>query len=102
MPITPDPQYYCWKCNNQLVFDVKMGYRDTCPHCATDLHSCRNCQLYDPGAHNSCKESTSDYVPDKEKFNFCGFFKLIDGQREGNAQVDKAKAALEALFKKKK
>jgi hypothetical protein len=102
MPLTPDPKFFCYRCNHELVFEVKMGFRETCPHCASDLHVCKNCQLYDPGAHNSCRESTSDYVPDKEKANFCGYFKFVEGLREGNAQVDKAKAALEALFKKKK
>ncbi len=100
--LTPDPTFFCWKCNNELVFDVKMGFRDSCPHCMADLHCCKNCQLYDPGAHNSCRETTTDYTPDKEKANFCGFFKFIEGGREGNDQVAKAKLALEALFKKKK
>ena len=97
-----EPKFSCWKCHNELVFEVKMGFRDNCPHCAADLHVCRNCHLYDPGAHNSCRETTADYVPDKEKFNFCGHFKFIDGLRGGNEEVDKAKAALEALFKKKR
>ena len=98
---TPDPKYFCWHCNNELVFEVKMGHRDNCPHCASDLHCCKNCQLYDPGAHNSCREPTSDYVPDKEKFNFCGWFKFIVGPREGAGKVDEAKAKLDALFKRK-
>lgn len=97
----PDPTFFCHKCSNQLVFEVKMGHRDTCPHCAADLHCCLNCQLYDPGAHNSCSEIMSDYVPDTEKFNFCGYFKFIEGEREGGGKIDDAKAALDALFKKK-
>lgn len=96
-----DPKFYCYKCNNELVFEVKMGFRETCHHCAADLHVCKNCQLYDPGSHNSCRESQSDYVPDKEKANFCGYFKMVEGAREENKEVAKAKSALEALFKKK-
>lgn len=98
---TADPTFYCHKCNNEHVFEVKLGFRETCQHCAADLHCCKNCQLYDPGSHNSCRESTSDYVPDKEKANFCGYFNFIEGAREENKEVAKAKAALDALFKKK-
>ena len=98
---TPDPTYFCYACHNELFFEVKMGFRDNCPHCAADLHCCKNCQFYDTGAHNNCREPTSDYVPDDEKFNFCGFFQFIEGEREGAGQVDEAKAKLEALFAKK-
>ena len=99
--ITPDPTFFCHECRNELVFEVKMGQRDSCPHCAADLHCCHNCQLHDRGAHNECSEIMSDYVPDKAKFNFCGYFKFIVGEREGRGQVDEAKAKLEALIAKK-
>jgi hypothetical protein len=101
MPAYVEPKFFCHKCNNELVFDVKMGFRETCHHCAADLHVCKNCQLYDPGAHNGCRESQTDYTPDKEKANFCGYFKFVEGAREANKDVQKAKAALDALFKKK-
>ena len=99
--LTEDPKYYCYSCHNELIFEVKLGHRDACPHCAVDLHCCKNCELYDEGAHNNCQEPMSDYVPDSEKANFCGFFKFIEGEREGAGEVEEAMSKLEDLFKKK-
>src|SRR5579875_3194214 len=48
----------CWKCSE--LIDISAGQRvtsrDECPHCHTDLHSCRNCQFYDPSRHQQCAE----------------------------------------------
>jgi hypothetical protein len=78
---------------------VKRG--DLCPHCRMDMRSCKNCQYHDPGAHNECSETISEYVPDKERANFCGMFRAFQGEREPQEDVVSAKAKLEALFKKK-
>jgi hypothetical protein len=79
----------------------KIRRNDECPHCRADMHSCKNCQYYDPGAHNECKETISEYVPDKERANFCGMYRSFTGDRPAAVNLDAAKAKLEALFKKK-
>ena len=58
----------------EIVFEVKMQRADQCPHCAADLHCCKNCEHWDIAAHNQCKEHIAEYIPDREKANFCTFF----------------------------
>ncbi len=90
----------CFSCRNTNEMEDKVRRADTCIHCGADLRVCKNCVYYDPGAHNECRETISEYVPDKERSNFCGMFKPFTGEREAGEDVDAAKAALEALFKK--
>jgi len=77
-----------------------IGRKEECPHCRSDMHSCKNCQYYSPGAHNQCTETISEYVPDKERANFCGMYRAQQGEREAPVDLDAARAKLEALFRK--
>ncbi len=52
------------------------GRNETCAKCGADLHCCLNCRLYDPSVHHECRSSTTEYVKDKEKRNFCGEFEF--------------------------
>lgn len=92
--------FYCWSCLEPTEMEDKVIRADECPHCHTDMHSCKNCQYYDPGAHNDCKETIAEYVPDKERSNFCGMYKAFENPREAGPDINAAKAKLEALFKK--
>ncbi len=92
----------CYKCNKPLseTFKVMLGRRDSCPSCMTDIRCCRMCIHYDANSYNECRESSADRVQDKEKANFCDYFKLVSvGTNPDQARLDAlAKAA--ALFKK--
>lgn len=90
----------CWSCKNPIEMEDKATRSDVCPHCRIDVRACKNCQYYDAGAHNQCRETISEYVPDKERANFCGMFKAFAGDRPKGEDVVSAKAKLEALFKK--
>ncbi|MCC6748291.1 MAG: hypothetical protein IT371_11570 [Deltaproteobacteria bacterium] len=97
--------YYCWKCRNELEFAVKVGVKvgrlDTCPHCAADLHACKNCRFYDPGMHNECRENQAEFIRDREAGNFCAHYEIV--QRLAPPPVDdtigRAKSKLDDLFK---
>lgn len=95
-----DWEFECWSCRQTTVMQDKITRSDECPHCRLDMRSCKNCQYYDPGAHNECREVISEYIPDKERRNFCGMFRPFQGEREAAPDVEAAKAKLEALFKK--
>lgn len=89
----------CYHCKKSNSIDAKVGFREECLHCKADLHVCKNCDFYDVKSYNECREPSADVVRDKEKFNFCDFFK--PSQRDGQiSEKDKLKAAAEALFKK--
>lgn len=95
-----DWTFTCWACGGQTQMEDKVGRKDECPHCHADMHSCKNCEFYDPSAHNECRETISEYIPDKERANFCGMFRPAQGERKEQEDVEAAKAKLEALFKK--
>ena len=68
----------CWQCGFRIEYPSgsRVGRRDTCPQCHSDLHSCRNCQFYDPSKNNQCAEPRAACVRDKEAANLCEFFTL--------------------------
>lgn len=91
----------CFSCQKEIHFSqAKIGLREECQHCGSDVHVCRNCVFYDVGSYNECKETSADRVKEKDRANFCDYFQL---NTSSQAQVDKAaalRAAAEALFKK--
>ena len=90
----------CFHCKTEMKISAKVGFRDECDKCRSDLHVCKNCQFYDPKSYNECRELSADVVKEKERANFCDFF---SPNQDGASGVDKAaqlRAAAEALFKK--
>jgi len=95
--------YLCFHCQRDLTLNGKVSRSDQCPYCGSDLHCCLNCEFYDPCAHNRCREPQAEYVSDREKANFCDYFRFRSAE-EDRAQMEakeKAKAEWEALFRKK-
>jgi hypothetical protein len=91
----------CVRCDADLPAGP-YGRRDTCPGCGADLHACVQCTFYAPGAYNDCREPQAERVMDKERSNFCDYFRPADGGPAANQKggKDEARARLEALFKK--
>jgi hypothetical protein len=91
---------YCYNCSDEIVLIDKVVRADTCPSCDRDLRCCKNCRFWDPGAHNQCRENLTEYVPDREKANFCASFEIRKGKPGDSEDIAGAKAKLDALFKK--
>jgi len=98
-------QLNCWKCGGtiQVSPGTPLGKRETCPKCDADVHSCRNCQFYDPGKHNQCAEPQAEWVGDKEAANYCDYFQpnptlLARGERSSTKTQD-VKKKFDSLFK---
>lgn len=90
----------CFNCNKELNFAGNIGRREECPHCRSDVHVCKNCEHYDAKVYHECRETSADFVREKDRANFCDYFTPRKG---GGGGVDKAaalRAAAEALFKK--
>ena len=96
---TTKKKLYCWGCGYEIVLIDKVVRQDTCPSCDRDLRCCKNCRFWDPGAHNQCRENLSEYVPDREKANFCASFEIRGGKLDAPEDVDLARSKLENLFK---
>ena len=90
----------CWKCKKEIPLE-KPSRSDECPLCHADLHVCKACEFYESGAHNDCRESSAEYVTDKERSNFCDYFRVKNALRQAQGtqagQEDKAAAARNAF-----
>lgn len=91
----------CWKCGATLD-DVLQPLRrlEECKACGAELHVCRLCEFFEPRVARSCRETIADEVKNKERANFCDYFKPRPGAyRPRNVgAVDAARSQLEAVF----
>lgn len=91
----------CWKCGITLK-EMRSPYSryEECSSCKADHHVCLMCKEYDPTVSDGCREDRADYVLDKEKANFCDYFKPRPGayQPTDNSQAREARERLAELF----
>ena len=99
----------CWKCKKEISVET-IGRSDCCPLCTADLHVCKACEFYESGAHNDCRESSAEFVNDKERSNFCDYFRIknalrqaqgpqgAQGPQDGGDKAAAARNAFNALF----
>lgn len=88
----------CHKCRKTLEID-SISFRDECPFCRSDLHVCMNCIFYDVTKANSCRETQADYVREKERANYCDYFRFID-RTERISGREEAEKLWNKLFQK--
>jgi len=88
----------CAFCQKEIT-DKKIHFRDDCPACDRDLHVCLNCDFYDANAYRQCMESIRELVQDKERANYCDFFRPSSGGSAQSSQEDDALSMLNGLFK---
>lgn len=121
----------CWKCGASLA-DLTLPLRrlEECHQCHAELHVCKMCEWYSLSVAKQCRETVAEEVKEKERANFCDYFKPrpdaysptnVDAAAKAQAELDalfgggkqpagapepsaadKARAELEALFGKKK
>ena len=117
----------CWKCGESIEdLPMPLSREAECKSCHAQLHVCKLCCFFDPHIADQCQEPIADYVKEKERANFCDYFKPVSdayhakensktGQsmselnvifgleqdEESNilSEADKAKAKLDDLFK---
>lgn len=92
----------CYKCGKELseAFKVMLSRTDSCKSCMADLRCCKMCIHYDPKSYNDCRESMADRIQDKEKANFCDYFKIGSSFVDANKEREALLAKANALFKK--
>lgn len=91
----------CYRCSASLAeLSLPLSRQDECPACSVYLHVCRMCEFYDPRVPKQCREDDAEEVVEKERLNFCEWFKpgyeAFDASRA--QQEAKTKDALAALF----
>lgn len=96
-----DERLVCWRCGAPIV-DIPLPFGRTaeCLQCRAELHVCRMCEFFDPSVAQSCREPVADVVKDKERANYCDYFRPVPNayRPSNNAEASAARAQLEALF----
>jgi hypothetical protein len=88
---------------NIEVGGIAMDQR--CPKCHNDLHTCKNCVSFDPGARFQCRKPITERIAKKDERNSCEFFeprKTIERETsstQAEAGVKDARSAFDKLFK---
>ena len=94
----------CYHCGHQISPASPIVRSSECPSCRRDLRVCRNCRFFSPGSHWDCRETVSDQVVDKERANFCDWFKLSEKNRSpeggssGSGKQQQAREGFASLF----
>ena len=66
----------CYRCGASLAeLSLPLSRQEECPSCSVYLHVCKMCEFYDPAVPKQCREDDAEEVFDKEKFNFCEWWK---------------------------
>ena len=91
----------CWKCGASLAeLSLPLSRLDECKKCGAELHVCKLCEFYNLSVAKHCRETIAEEVKDKERANFCDYFKPRPDAYSvaGKDAAAKAKADLDALF----
>ncbi|MEJ2514543.1 MAG: hypothetical protein P8080_04055 [Gammaproteobacteria bacterium] len=95
-----DAELVCWKCGAS-VSDETLPFARTaeCRACRAELHVCRMCEFYDTTFAGACREPVAEPPSDKERANFCGYFRPRPGAfSPAGEEAARARAELDALF----
>lgn len=91
----------CYRCGASLAaLSLPFGRLDECPECENYLHCCRMCEFFDKSVAKQCREDDAEEVKEKERSNFCDYFRPTTGVFDGTltAAENEAKKGLDALF----
>lgn len=91
----------CWKCGASLEhLSLPLRRQDECRECGAELHVCKLCEWYSISVAKHCREPIAEEVRDKERANFCDYFKPKQDvySDAGRVAADKARSELDALF----
>ena len=90
----------CAACGATLQSGIAIDAR--CLKCGADLHSCRQCAFFDPGAHFECRKPITARIANKQARNTCELFEprtIVERETSSSGPVD-ARQAFANLFKK--
>jgi hypothetical protein len=93
----------CWRCGAAVKPDQRPINRlEQCRRCQADLHVCRLCRSWNPRMTGYCDHDHAEPPLERERANFCQYFKPRPGAftpGEQNAGSDTRKE-LDSLFEK--
>jgi hypothetical protein len=90
----------CSSCGAKVTGMV--GVESSCTKCRGDLHTCRQCESFDPGARFECIKPVATRIVNKNARNKCELFSartVVERETSSGAPTD-ARQAFANLFKK--
>lgn len=80
----------------------KINVDSSCANCKADLHACRQCSYFDPGARFECNKSIPARIVDKNARNTCELFapRSVVERETSSGPPTNARDAFAKLFKK--
>ncbi len=90
----------CAACGATLQSGIAIDAR--CLKCGADLHSCRQCTFFDPGARFECRQPITARIVNKQARNACELFQprtIVERETSSSGPMN-ARQAFQNLFKK--
>src|SRR5215510_1029272 len=90
----------CAACGATIQANV--SFDATCPKCKADLHTCRQCTFFDPGARFERRKPITERMVNKSARNNCELFAartVVERETSSGTPTD-ARQAFANLFKK--
>ena len=90
----------CWQCGVSLAeLTLPLRRLEECRQCQAELHVCKMCEWYSIAVAKHCREPVAEEVKDKQRANFCDYFKPREGAYQpATGDAAKARQDLDALF----
>jgi hypothetical protein len=91
----------CWRCGAAVKPEQRPITRlELCRRCSADLHVCRMCRSYNPRMTGHCDHDHAEPPLDRERANFCQYFKPRPGAYSTGEQDAEqgARKELDSLF----
>jgi len=91
----------CWRCGTALGSEqLPVTRLEQCHHCHAELHVCRMCRSWNPRYTSKCSHDHAEPPLERERANFCQYFRPAAGANHGGGMPADAgaRADLEALF----
>ena len=81
---------------------VHISNEAQCPKCNADLHTCRQCTFFDPGARFECRKPIEARIMNKQARNACELFaaRTVVERETSSGKPTDARQAFANLFKK--
>jgi len=90
----------CASCG--ATVETNIAIDSSCPKCRADLHTCRQCTSFDPGARFECRKPITERIANKGGRNTCELFaaRTVVERETSSGKPTDAKQAFANLFKK--
>ena len=90
----------CDGCGSAVQANIAID--TSCPKCNADLHTCRQCTFFDPGARFECRKPITARIANKGAGNECELFaaRTVVERETSSGKPTDARQAFANLFKK--